>query len=92
MRVVGLEEELRTSEEMVRTLQNTSQQFGGSAPSGRVEEGIGEEEKMEVMARVVSEAAIAKGKTTEHQATALITVSVAMVIATVVMVTCTCET
>lgn len=67
MRVVGLEEELRTSEEMVRTLQNTSQQFGGSAPSGRVEEGIGEEEKMEVMARVVSEAAIAKGKTTEHQ-------------------------
>ena len=70
MRVVSLEEELRTSEEMVRTLQNTSQQFGGSAPCGRVEEGIGEEEKMEVMARVVSEAAIAKGKTTEHQATA----------------------
>ena len=69
-----------------------SQQFGGSASCGRVEEGIGEEEKMEVMARVVSEAAIAKGKTTEHQATALITVSVAMVIATVVMVTCTCET
>ena len=93
MRVVGLEEELRTSEEMVRTLQNTSQQFGGSAPSGRVEEGIGEEEKMEVMARVVSEAAIAKGKTTEHQLSySIITVSVAMVIATVVMVTCTCET
>ena len=84
MRVVSLEEELRTSEEMVRTLQNTSQQLGGSAPSGRVEEGIGEEEKMEVMARVVSEAAIAKGKTTEHQATAQV---FALVIATVVIVT-----
>lgn len=70
MRVVSLEEELRSSEEMVRTLQNTSQLLGGSVPSGKVE-GIGEEDKMEVMARVVSEAAIAKGKTTDHQATAL---------------------
>lgn len=71
VRVVSLEEELRSSEEMVRTLQNTSQLLGGSVPSGKVEEGIGEEDKMEVMARVVSEAAIAKGKTIDHQATAL---------------------
>ena len=86
MRVVSLEEELRSSEEMVRTLQNTSQLLGGSVPSGKVE-GIGEEDKMEVMARVVSEAAIAKGKTTGSPSYNIITASVAMVIATVLMVT-----
>ena len=74
VRVVSLEEELRSSEEMVRTLQDMSQQPGSSAARGRVDEGRGVEEKMEVVARAVSEAAIAKGKMyniTEHQATAL---------------------
>ena len=74
VRVVSLEEELRSSEEMVRTLQDMSQQPGSSAARGRVDEGRGVEEKMEVMARAVSEAAIAKGKMyniTERQATAL---------------------
>ena len=55
VRVVSLEEELRSSEEMVRTLQDMSQQPGSSAARGV-------EGKMEVVARAVSEAAIAKGK------------------------------
>ena len=56
------------------TQQNMSQQPGSSAARGRVDEGRGVEGKMEVVARAVSEAAIAKGKMyniTEHQATAL---------------------
>ena len=88
VRVVSLEEELRSSEEMVRTLQDMSQQPGSSAARGRVDEGRGVEEKMEVVARAVSEAAIAKGRMYNTK----LQHCVAMVIATVVMVTCEAQT
>jgi len=66
VRVVSLEEELRMSEETVRTLQAGRQQngpsslqyMGSSKDGGEVTEG-----RIEALAMALSEAAIAKGKT-----------------------------
>jgi len=66
VRVVSLEEELRMSEETVRTLQAGRQQngpsslqyMGSSKDGGEVTEG-----RIEALAMTLSEAAIAKGKT-----------------------------